>query len=289
LVVRVLEIAASEEGEKMTRDIFQMIGSLDAEGVQRVVDRLEYRGKNDAFVAMREEYLRRLNLVPEANVLDLGCGTGVVARALAARDNFSGKIVGVDYSEDLIDAARRLAAKEEISERVEFRVGDASSLEDEDETFDVVILHTVVSHVPDPAAAVSEAGRVVRPGGLVAIFDGDYASLTFATGDHQADAEIVQAILSAVVANPYIMREVPVILRDAGLKIDGLIPNVLVEAGECAFFSGMAESYIPMVVRAKLMSEEQADSWLNGFRKSVSTKLSFASCNYYTYIAQRPV
>ncbi|MFQ5760947.1 MAG: methyltransferase domain-containing protein [Acidiferrobacterales bacterium] len=269
----------------MPRDIFQMIGSLDAEGVQRVVDRLEYRGKNEAFVAMREAYLSRLNLVPNANVLDLGCGTGVVARALAARDSFSGKIVGIDYSEDLIDAARRLAAKEAVSERV----GDASSLDDEDETFDVVILHTVVSHVPDPDAAVSEAGRVVRPGGLVAIFDGDYASLTFATGDHAIDAEMVQAILSAVVANPHVMREVPVILRDVGLKTDGFIPNVLAEAEECAFFSGMAESYVPMVVRAKLMSEEQADGWLNGLRQSVSTKCSFASCNYYTYIARRPV
>jgi methylase of polypeptide subunit release factors len=72
-------------GAEMIRDIFQTIGSLDVDGVQRVVDRLEYRGKDEAFVGMREEYLNKLSIMPESSILDLGCGTGVVARALAAR------------------------------------------------------------------------------------------------------------------------------------------------------------------------------------------------------------
>jgi ubiquinone/menaquinone biosynthesis C-methylase UbiE len=273
----------------MSGDIFQMIGSLDAEGVQRVVDRLEYRGRDEAFVGMREEYLSRLNIAPEASVLDLGCGTGVVARALAARDTFPRRIVGVDYSEDLIDAARRFAREEGVGDRVEFRVGDALSLEDADEAFDVVILHTLVSHVPDPVAAISEAGRVVRPGGDVAIFDGDYASLTLATGEHEVDSEMVHAILTAVVANPYVMREVPSILRKANLGLVDFIANVLAEAGEAAFFLNLAESYVPMAVRAQLMPEERADDWLDAYRRSVSAKSSFGSCNYYTYLARRPM
>ena len=271
----------------MTRDIFQMIGSLDADGVQRVVDRLEYRGKDEAFVGMREEYLNRLSIMPESSILDLGCGTGVVARALAARDPFPQRIVGIDYSEDLIAAATRFGVEEGVSDRVEFRVGDASSLDDADETFDIVILHTLVSHVPNPTAAISEAGRVVRSGGAVAIFDGDYASLSLATGEPKVDTEMVQAILSAVVANPYIMRQVPSILRRAGLSLESYIANVLAEAGDVAFFLNMAESYVPMAVRAELMPEDKADNWLDTYRQSVSSKAAFGSCNYYTYLARR--
>jgi ubiquinone/menaquinone biosynthesis C-methylase UbiE len=49
-----------------------------------------------------------------------------------------------------------------------------------DGEFDIVILHTLISHADDPARVLGEARRVVRPGGTVAVFDGDYASLTFA-------------------------------------------------------------------------------------------------------------
>ncbi len=273
----------------MAQDIFQLIGSLDAEGVQRIVDRLEYRGKDDTFVAMREEYLRQMELASNANILDLGCGTGVVARALASRENFSGKIVGVDFSAELINAAQQLATEEGITNRVNFRVGDASALEDEDESYDAVILHTLVSHVPDPSAVVSEARRVVRPGSLIAIFDGDYASITYATGDHKTDAEMVDAILDAVVANPYVMRDLPSILKDEGLEIESFTPNILAEAGVGKFFSGMAESYVPMVIRSQTAPEAKANGWLDAYRKSVSTNTSFASCNYYTYLARRPL
>ena len=271
----------------MAQDIFQAIGSLDQEGVQRIIDRLEFRGNDEKFVAMRETYLDQMKLASDADVLDLGCGTGVVARSLASRDGFSGKIVGVDFSPELIAAAQQLAEKEGLSDRIQFRASDATALEDEDESFDAVILHTLVSHVPDPVAVVSEAGRVARTGSSIAIFDGDYASLTFATGDHRADAEMVDAILDTVVANPYVMREMPSILKDQGLEIEGFTPDILAEAGASNFFSSLAESYVPMVIQSQTAPEARANDWLDAFRETVELSTSFASCNYFTYLARR--
>ncbi len=272
----------------MARDIFQHISSLDAEGVQRIIDRLEFRGKDKAFVAMREEYLSQMNLAQNAAILDLGCGTGVVTRAIAAQNHFTGRIVGVDFSSELIAAANYLAAEEGLEDRIEFRVGDASALKDEDESFDAVLLHTLVSHVPDPPKVLSEAARVTRRGGTVAIFDGDYASITYATGDHSLDAEIVKAILEAIVANPFVMRELPSFLSSAGLDIEQFIPSVLAEAGTGAFFSSVAETYIPVVIRSQTAPEIKANEWLNAYRQTVSSNTAFASCNYYTYLARRP-
>ena len=272
-----------------TQDIFQTIGSLDAAGVKRIVDRLEYRGKDETFVAMRQEYLNQMNLPSRANILDLGCGTGVVTRALATQEGFSGRVTGIDYSPELINVAQRLAQEEGLTQQVVFRVGDAQSLEDEAERYDAVILHTLVSHVPDPMRVVSEAARVVKPGGLVAIFDGDYASLTFAVSGHEFDAEMVRTILSLVVANSYVMRELPGMLRGSGLEIANFQANVLAEAGAGHFFSSLAESYVPMVIKADLISKERAESWLNAYRQASLSESAFASCNYYTYIARRPV
>ncbi len=93
-----------------SRNIFQAINELDAESIQRVVDRLEYRGKYAQFVQMRETYLERMQLAPHARILDLGCGTGVVARAIAAREPFHGQIVGIDFSSAFMDALHLEAA-----------------------------------------------------------------------------------------------------------------------------------------------------------------------------------
>jgi len=96
-------------------DIFQSVDDLDADAVERIIDRLEFRGTFEPFVLMREAYLDAVNIPSGARVLDLGCGTGVVARALAARPDFDGEVVGTDLSEDLVRAAAQKAEAEGLS------------------------------------------------------------------------------------------------------------------------------------------------------------------------------
>lgn len=228
-----------------------------------------------------------MKLAPDAAILDPGCGTGVVTCALAGREMLEDQIVGIDFSSELIDTARALAFEEGVDGQIDFRVGDASHTGLESSSFDAVILHTLISHFPDPLAVVAESRRVVRPGGLIAIFDGDYASITYATGDRELDAEMVRAILDAVVANPYVMREMPSMLCGEGLQMESFEANVLAEAGESAFFSGMAESYVPIVIRSKTAADVKATGWLDKYRETVSANTAFASCNYYSYLARR--
>ena len=84
-------------------------------------------------------------------------------------------MTGIDQSPAFIAAAERLAADDGVGDRVEFVVGDAHALDFPAASFDAAVAHTLVSHVRDPLAVLAEAARVVRPGGRVAIFDGDYA------------------------------------------------------------------------------------------------------------------
>lgn len=271
-----------------TRDIFQSISNLGPDAIQKIVDRLEYRGGDPTFVRMRETYLDRMGLAPNARVLDCGCGTGVVSRALAQRKGFTGAVVGIDFSDALIDAARRLALEEGLDDRIEFRVGDSHALEDPDDSYDFVIVHTLISHVVDPAKVISEASRVVRPNGTIAIFDGDYASLTYGAGNPEFNAKMVNGILAAIVANPHVMRQVPMLLRDCGLEVLAFLPEILAEAGEGVFFSSLVESYVPMAVKAETVSSETADPWLAAQREASSNNTFFGACNYYTYLARKP-
>jgi ubiquinone/menaquinone biosynthesis C-methylase UbiE len=122
-----------------TRDAMEFINEQDDATLQRFIQRFEYRGKDPTFIAYREAYLDKLDLAPSAAVLELGCGTGVVARALAGRVGFSGPIIGVDQSPVLLDAARQLAAEAGVAQRVEFRAGDVHALDLPDARFDAVI------------------------------------------------------------------------------------------------------------------------------------------------------
>ena len=105
-------------------------------------------------------------------------------------------------------AARRLAQAEGLG-NVEFRTGDSHSLGLADAAYDAVVAHTLLSHVEDERAVLKEIVRVVRPGGKVGIFDGDYASMTLAVDEPAKAKAMDELIISAQVTNPRIMREMP--------------------------------------------------------------------------------
>ena len=267
------------------RDAMQFINEQDAATLQRFIERLEFRAKDPTFVAYREAYLKLIDLPYTAAVLDLSCGTGVVTRAIAARDRFSGTVTGIDQSPEFIAAAERLAADDGVGDRVEFVVGDAHELDFPAASFDAAVAHTLISHVRDPLAVLAEAARVIRPGGVVAVFDGDYASLTFGCSDPQLGQTIERAIQSMIMSSPRVMREVPRLLPKAGLQLIATQAHVYAEAGSSSFLLNLAETYGPLAASNGLASAGHVDAWLDDQRRSAEAGTFFAACNYYAYVA----
>ena len=105
-------------------DPFRMTDKLEDPLLEVMVPRLEVRGKHWFFQKVLREYLDAMAVDSAETVLDLGCGTGVAARTIARRADFSGRVTGIDLSPYLVVAARRLADEEGLGGRVEFRSGD---------------------------------------------------------------------------------------------------------------------------------------------------------------------
>jgi ubiquinone/menaquinone biosynthesis C-methylase UbiE len=96
-------------------------------------------------------------------VLDVACGTGIVARTAAGEVKPDGTVIGVDLNEAMLTVARR------VSPDIDFRQGEAAALPFESDSFDVVLSQMALMFFPDQPAAVREMARVTIPGGAVAV------------------------------------------------------------------------------------------------------------------------
>jgi ubiquinone/menaquinone biosynthesis C-methylase UbiE len=268
-------------------DPYAATDRLDDSLLQVIVTRLEARGRHPLFDRMLRDYLDAMQIDTSQSVLDLGCGTGVAARAIARRSAFSGRVLGIDISSALAQAAAQLAEDEGLGDRTEFQTGDSRKLDFADGSFDAVVAHTLLSHIDDPLAVVREAARLVRPGGMIGIFDGDYASLTFGHADAVQGKAYDEAIISGVVTSPRVMRQMPRLFRAAGLKLVASFPYILAEVGKADFWVPAIESFRRLLPKSGVMTESEAESWAESIFRDSSDGVFFGASNYYGYVARR--
>lgn len=116
---------------------------------------------------MRDAAIAKVGLPPEAVVADVGTGTGFVAQGLASR---AAKVIGFDASPEMLAVAQRNLA---AVGNVEWREAPGDQLPVAADTLDGVFANMYLHHAPDPAAAIKELARVIKPGGVVCITDLD--------------------------------------------------------------------------------------------------------------------
>ena len=279
---------SSDSGTRDDRDIYRLANTMDDAVVQTMADRLEFRATDAGYVEISQAYFADLPLASARSIVAIGCGTGVEVRALRRLTGDSVQITGVDHSAKLIEAAERVTAEEGLSSGTTYVVGDAHNLDLPEQAFDIAVLHTLVSHVDDPLRVLQEALRVTRVGGTVAVFDGDYASITFGYPDHAVERSIEDALMRAIIANPRVMRDMPRLLQQAGLELvratGYLYPNI----GSGAFWANVPEAYGSVLERSGQLPKSVIDAWRAYQAEAVKNNTFFGASSYYSYVSRRP-
>ena len=164
----------------------------DDPNVPVLVAAMDSTAKWEAVRRLRSWERHKLALVAGQRLLDVGCGLGEAALALAVDLGDDGEVVGVDVSAEMLSVAQSKAGAARCG--VRFTVGDACSLAEPDDSFDAVRSERTLQWLTDPFAAVAEMTRVVRPGGRVSLIDTDWSTLAIEIGDDALAAKVRNAM-----------------------------------------------------------------------------------------------
>jgi 2-polyprenyl-3-methyl-5-hydroxy-6-metoxy-1,4-benzoquinol methylase len=132
----------------------------------------------------------RLGLEKVGSVLDVGCGVGHWTFLLASVLRPDVQVVAVDSELRWVEEAAARAERGGVAERFDFRVGDARELDFPDAAFDLVTCQTLLMHMSDPRATVTELLRVTKPGGFVMFSEPNSLSALLVLSSANAGAPI---------------------------------------------------------------------------------------------------
>lgn len=241
-----------------------------------LIARLDAAETEPGVVRLRHRSYELLELSPGASVVDVGCGTG---RATAELHQRGAAAIGVDPEELMIATARRRWPG------AEFRMGSAESLPLPDQAVSGYRADKVLHLLPDPAAALAEAHRVLTPGGRIVLVGQDWDALMIDSSHPDLTRAILRSQADSL-PSPQAARAYRNLLLDAGFQ------DVTVEAHTGIFtepgFLPMVEAFAAKAVTAGNVTTEQGAAWVRDQRSRASSGRLFVALPMFVASARCP-
>lgn len=227
---------------------------------------------------MNESSLREMQLAGNERVLDVGVGTGQLARALAHRVSPLGMVIAVDRDPEQLAAALRMARQDGECGLVDFRLGESAALPltaHEHGSFDIVHSRFALEHSTQPQRVVSEMVRAARNGGRIILQDVDHSLLRLSR-EPEGFGALWQAYVRAFSAsqcNPFVARDLVHLMVRAGARPTR---TTIIAYSACSgapdywpvveYLLGMIEGAKDRIVASNLMSGMSIDRAISNLR-----------------------
>ena len=219
---------------------------------------------------------------PEACVLDLGCGTGVIARQLPACVGATGSVLGVDVSTTMLDVAKAQG----LHPALHFEQGDATALCYEDGRFDHAVAARLLMHVPHPHAVLGELRRVVRPGGRLALLERDWGTFAVDHTDRALTRRIMDWRCDTIDGNNWMGRQLPRLCAESGWQVRIVQPLVSVARDEQTTLAGSLRHAARLARQHNVISAAEHDAWIGEIERRLAEGTFFATVNDHLVIAE---
>ncbi len=230
-----------------------------------------------------------LQLMPGMQVLDVGCGLGGDLPALAERVGETGLVVGVDHDPHLLQAAQKASAGRN---NVRVVVATAEHLPFAHRSFDGVRTDRVLQYLPEPAAALAEMWRVLRPGGILTLVEPDWQAIALypasPAGDN--DDHTLHAVLQRASVHPLLGRRLYSLLHQPGIAWEQV--EVQIETFTLTSWAD-ADALLVLSKTAQALAEaeptlaEEIRAWLRAVEAAEVQKAFFVSIPLFFACARK--
>ncbi|WP_406269020.1 methyltransferase domain-containing protein [Nocardia sp. NBC_00881] len=257
---------------------------FDRAGQDQLVDVRDLQAALPGIRRLRTWAHEALALQPGENAVDIGSGTGSEVMAFAEAVGPDGSAVGVEPDPHLLAAAERRATQ--AGSTAKFHSGDAYGLPFGADSFDAALCERVFQHLTAPARAANEIARVLRPGGRVVVVDSDWGTAIVHPGNRQVVREVIDTLVSAT-TNPLAGRRIPGLLTNAGLVIDDVGSQALVQERSVGAGS-LVNRISAMAVARGVISEAQRDQLIADLQAGADSGDIHLSVTMFAVLAHKP-
>lgn len=264
-------------------DPFQDVDAHGAEFIQTVGDALETRAAEPAMQDIVDSYLAELTY-PEGGLhIEIGAGSGAIARKLAEHAK-NGTVVASDMSPGLIAYAK---ARDDNPKNLHFEISNGGTLPHADASVDNVIMHTVLSHVPDPSVLLAEAARALKPGGALVVCDADFEKASIGNDFADPLGACAQYFTEHFVTDKYLVGKLRNLIAQSGLQISTFrVATRIITQGQGGMtFVGMSGK---MMVERGLIGQPLADALVAEYGRRIENGSLYGFVPFAIAIATRP-
>lgn len=229
-----------------------------------------------------EALIDALQPQPGQHLIDVGCGSGVIARRLAVRVQPNGHVLGVDISQAMIAFAQRQA----LPAGLRFQQATALALPCAESTFDGAAAARLIMHVDDPLAVLREVRRVLRSDGRLALLEADWGTLALDHSDRSLTRRIIDWRTDAIDGDNWMGRQLVRRCLEAGYGIDSVQVLVTVASDEHGTLPGSLRRCADLARQHGVITAAEETRWVGEIDARLASGQFFATINEYIVTAK---
>lgn len=197
-------------------DPFQDVDAAGEDFISAFADSMDERQSDPTMEKIVAAYLGKLAFPEGSLTIEVGCGAGAVTRRIAEKSR-PARVIGFEPSKGFVKEAR---ARVQDQDNVAFEVADGASLPLEDGSVDNLIMHTVLTHVEDPAALLTEASRVLKPAGCLVVCDADFSKASLGNYPNDPLDACAKIFVQEFVTDPHAVAKLQGLASKAGFVVE---------------------------------------------------------------------
>ena len=264
-------------------DPFQDVDAAGEEFISAFADSMDERQSDPTMEKIVSAYLGKLAFSEDSLTIDVGCGAGAVTCRIAGKAS-PARVIGFEPSKGFVKEAK---ARVQGQDNVEFEVADGASLPLEDGAVDNLIMHTVLTHVEDPAALLTEASRVLKPGGRLVVCDADFSKASLGNYPHDPLDACAKIFVQEFVTDPHAVAKLQRLATEAGFMLEDFSFQSRSVLDNDQMLPWVEETGKVLMKRGEI-GQELHDGLVAEYRRRAESGALYGYQVFATLIARRP-